>query len=315
MSNPLLSVAVIAYNHEKYIRQALDSVLMQKTDFPFEIVIGEDYSTDGTAEIISSVISNSSLDIKVITSDSNVGALSNVFRTYDACHGKYIAILEGDDYWTDSHKLQKQVDFLEKNNDFTICFHKVKILSNGKIKKDTTVKIPSSISTIQDLGKRNYIHTPSCVFRKNNDVIKKLWEYKELKVGDYLLHLYNAKNGRIKYFDKNMAVYRVHKDSNWSKQDSEYIVENFNNLLQSLIQSGDFNEIEPFLVNQMLNLQWSLFIQNINEEEAQNNLNALIDEDAGFVLNKIRGIVDSKNKSLGEKILKKAYIHLFRNIK
>ncbi len=311
MSKPLLSVAVITYNHEKFIRQALDSVLMQQTDFPFEIVIGEDCSTDDTRGILISYKDQYPDKIRMVTSEFNVGPLPNVLRTYRACNGDYIAVLEGDDYWTDPLKLQKQVDFLEANPDFSICFHKVKLLEKGKLKKDKSTKVPDSVSTIKELARQNYIHTPSCIFRKNDQVIDKLKLYMGLKVGDYTLHLYNAKMGKIKYINKSMAVYRKHEGSNWSKQNSKYIVENFNALLSRLIQSGDFKEIEKPLKNQMLSYQWSYFMQNIEDDEALTYLNEIFREDPGFVLDRIKNLM-GHNRGPFEKMMRKTHNYFFK---
>ena len=111
MNKPLVSIASITYNHEKFIAQAIDSFLMQETDFDFEIIIGEDCSTDDTLKIIKEYKAKYPDIIKLITSESNVGMMTNFIRTLEACSGKYIALCEGDDYWTDTLKLQKQVNF------------------------------------------------------------------------------------------------------------------------------------------------------------------------------------------------------------
>lgn len=117
-TQPLVSICTLTYNHEKYISKAIDSFLIQKTDFTFEIVIGEDCSTDGTREIVFNYAKKYSDIINVVTSRENVGINENARRTVNACTGKYIAFCEGDDYWHDKYKLQKQVDFLESNKDF-----------------------------------------------------------------------------------------------------------------------------------------------------------------------------------------------------
>ena len=114
---PLVSVSIVTYNHKPYIRKAIEGALNQKTSFPFEIVIGEDQSTDGTREIVLSYQQNYPHRIRVITSDRNVGGRDNSHRTDRACRGKYIAWCEGDDYWHDPYKLQKQVDCLETHPD------------------------------------------------------------------------------------------------------------------------------------------------------------------------------------------------------
>jgi glycosyltransferase involved in cell wall biosynthesis len=118
---PLLSVLIITYNHEDFVRKSIDSALAQKADFPFEIVIGDDHSTDGTTAIISEYHDRYPSQIFAVTHDQNVGVVENFFHTLARCRGKYIALLEGDDYWTDLLKLQKQVDFLETNAAFVLC--------------------------------------------------------------------------------------------------------------------------------------------------------------------------------------------------
>jgi glycosyltransferase involved in cell wall biosynthesis len=115
MTEPLVSVKMITYNHAPYIAQAIEGVLQQKTDFPFELVIGEDCSTDGAREIVFEYQEKYPDIIRVITSDKNVGAKKNNYRTSQACRGKYVAFCEGDDYWHHPSKLQKQVDYLENH--------------------------------------------------------------------------------------------------------------------------------------------------------------------------------------------------------
>lgn len=112
---PLVSVWMITYNHEKFIAQAIDSVIMQKTNFDYEIVIGEDCSTDRTREIVLEYKAKHPDKFKLLLQEKNVGMMQNFIVTLKTCNGKYIALLEGDDYWTDPLKLQKQVDFLQAN--------------------------------------------------------------------------------------------------------------------------------------------------------------------------------------------------------
>jgi glycosyltransferase involved in cell wall biosynthesis len=128
MPDPLLSVRIATFQHVRYIAQCLDSVLSQQTDFPFEIIIGEDCSTDGTREIVFDYADRYPDRIRVITADMNVGIKANGQRMRQACRGKYVALLEGDDYWCDPLKLQKQVDFLEQHPDYVICYHDFNML-------------------------------------------------------------------------------------------------------------------------------------------------------------------------------------------
>jgi glycosyltransferase involved in cell wall biosynthesis len=113
---------MITYNHAPYIAQAIEGVLQQKTNFPFELVIGEDCSTDGTREIVFEYQKKHPDIIRVITSDENVGAKKNGLRVLKACQGKYIAFCEGDDYWHNPDKLQKQVDYMESHPECGMLF-------------------------------------------------------------------------------------------------------------------------------------------------------------------------------------------------
>jgi len=115
MNDPLVSVWMITYNHEKYIAQAIDSILTQKTNIDYEIVIGDDYSTDRTREIVLEYKSKHPEKIKLLLQKKNVGLMQNFIDTLKACTSKYIALLEGDDYWTDPKKLQKQIDYMSAN--------------------------------------------------------------------------------------------------------------------------------------------------------------------------------------------------------
>ena len=119
---PLVSVKMITYNHARYIEQAIEGVLMQKTSFAFELVIGEDCSTDGTRGIVYRYAKAHPGIIRVVASERNVGARANSLRTKAACRGKYIAWCDGDDYWHYADKLQTQVSFLEANEDFGLVY-------------------------------------------------------------------------------------------------------------------------------------------------------------------------------------------------
>jgi len=222
----ILSVHMITYNHENYIAQAIDSILMQKTTFPFEIVIGEDCSTDKTREIVFEYAKKYSDIIKVITSYKNVGAINNFIRTLKACKGKYIAFCEGDDYWIDPYKLQKQVDFLEANPEYGLI-HTDSLIFNewknnfikSKNKKDK--RIVKSGDIFVDLIRDNFIRTLTVVVRTElvNKALKCIGDkYYSFKMGDYPLWLEISKNCKIKYLNDITAVYRIHlNSSSWPK--------------------------------------------------------------------------------------------------
>lgn len=205
-----MSVCMITYNHAPYVAEAIEGVMMQKCDFSFELIIGEDCSTDDTRAIVISYKEKYPDKIRLLLREKNVGVQKNFIDTMQATTGKYIALCEGDDYWIDSCKLQKQVDFLERNVDFSICFHSVKIYKqqeNVYVDDFITREVPNE-TTIYDLMKGNYIHTPSVVFRKNNIVFEQLDQLGKIMPSDFALHLLNAKYGKIKKINEEMAVYR-----------------------------------------------------------------------------------------------------------
>lgn len=133
LHKPLLSVCMITYNHELFIRKAIDGVLMQNCNFEIELIISDDCSPCNTQSIVNEIINENPRAniINYTRHDKNMGMIKNSFWALEKCNGKYIALCEGDDYWTDPFKLQKQVDFLEKNNSFSFCFHNVEYLENN----------------------------------------------------------------------------------------------------------------------------------------------------------------------------------------
>lgn len=212
---------MITYNHQDYIEQAISGVLMQKTNFEFELIISNDNSTDNSDLVIRNYINNHKYKdkVKYINNRENKGMMPNFINTLEKCTGQYIAICEGDDYWTDELKLQKQADFLDQNKDFSICFHKMKVQDKEEIKDDFII-YNSQITTIHDLTKGNYIHTYSVMYR--NNLFEKFPEYFYTSpVGDYFLHLLNSQYGKIYCFDEIMAVYRIHDTSYWSSKKQE----------------------------------------------------------------------------------------------
>jgi glycosyltransferase involved in cell wall biosynthesis len=234
---PLLSVCMITYNHAPYIRKAIEGVLMQQINFPWEFIIADDYSTDGTRDILIEYQQKFPSRIKLLLQDKNVGAARNWFDLLDAPIGKFIAYFEGDDYWTDPFKLQKQVDFLEQHPDYAISYHRVLELKNGKLENETlNTSEKMETYTLDDLSFRNIIYTPSVVFRNNLE--KGVLDFiAKMPVGDYPLHLYNATQGKIHYLPDTMAVYRVHSQSIWSSKTEAYRREQWAKML-SLVEKS-----------------------------------------------------------------------------
>lgn len=214
---PFVSICVLAYNHENYIRQAIESILSQKTDFPFEILIGEDCSKDETPGIVLELEREYPQIIRVLRSPQNLGTNRNLIRTMEQCQGKYIAILGGDDVWSSHFKLKKQVEFLENHSECTICFHPVEVYiqETGIVRglfPDHEVPV---ITDIVDLIKDNYI--PACSLMYRNVQLEKIPEaYFDLKIEDWPLSMLYAKKGKIGFVNETMARYRVHSSSAFS---------------------------------------------------------------------------------------------------
>lgn len=205
-----VSVCMITYGHEKYIREAIEGVLMQECDFEVELILANDCSPDLTDEVIQDIIQNHPRAswIKYFKHEKNLGMMPNFIFALEQCSGSYIALCECDDYWTDPYKLQKQVDFLEANPNYVLSFHKVNILKpDGSIVTDFITNVPENYDTQETLARLgNYIHTPSVVFRS---IIKKYpKEFSLSPIGDYFLYILLAEHGKLKYLEDEMAVYR-----------------------------------------------------------------------------------------------------------
>lgn len=214
-----VSVLMLTYNHEKYIAQAIEGVMMQKVDFYFELIIGDDCSTDKTTKIIQEYKNKFPDIIKPILRTENIGAGNNYVDINKKAKGKYIAHCEGDDYWTDPNKLQKQVDFLEANPDYVISYtdYSQTVEGSGQFDDRTNLYYKETLG-INDLLQHNYISTLTCVFR--NNLFKEFpKEFYNLKVGDWPLHMLNAMHGKIKYHRGWITgVYRIHDGGIWSGQ-------------------------------------------------------------------------------------------------
>lgn len=237
---PVVTVIVITYNHAKFISECLDSVLSQQTTFTYEVIIGEDDSNDGTRDICIEYANRHTEKIrlflrneaeKVTVMGVKTGAY-NFSECLKSARGKYIAICEGDDYWTCTTKLQTQVDFLKDNNDYAICFHNSNVINTKR-------GIPAEVSEYQDFvwcGLDRNVHdytvsdlissplcpTASIVFRKPEFFTLPEWYFK-IPSTDMALLILVCGSSRIKYMDEFWSVYRKREGGISSHHRGDYI--------------------------------------------------------------------------------------------
>jgi glycosyltransferase involved in cell wall biosynthesis len=216
MDEKILSVCLITYNHVNYIRQAIEGVLMQKVNFSWELIIADDFSTDGTREILQEYKDAYPDFITLILQEKNVGAAQNWLDLLYYPKSKYIAYFEGDDYWTDPLKLQKQVDFLEKNDDYSLVYTKVNCQRQEDIKRIKKKTFGGPFTSFNDLLLVNTIPTPTVVLKVEDLKIylREIYPYtKSCLMGDYPLWLWISFWKKIFFIDEVTAVYRIMPNS------------------------------------------------------------------------------------------------------
>jgi glycosyltransferase involved in cell wall biosynthesis len=227
MNNPpLVSIICTSYNHEKYIAQALEGFVMQKTTFPFEIIVHDDASIDNTASIIRNYeIKYPELFVAIYQSENQYSKCDYTIdkTVFGIVRGKYIALCEGDDYWVDPYKLQKQVSFLEENQDYGLIYSKVRVFyqKNSKFLKRSYGK---SFSSVEQLFISNYIPTPTAMLRTSlyNKYLEEINPFEKMwLMGDYPLWMYIVSVSKVKYMENSFSVYRLLENSAAHSDDSK----------------------------------------------------------------------------------------------
>lgn len=207
---------MITYNHERFIRRALASVIMQEANFDYELVIGEDCSTDQTRQIVLEFQKEHPDRIRLLDTPVKLGMNMNVIRTFNECRAEYVALIDGDDYWTSPYKLQKQVDFLDGHPECSTCFHPVQVVFVDQKRRPQLypARLEKDFYTLEDILNRNFMGTCSVMFRRG--LIKQLpdW-FTSGKILDWPLHILNAEHGGIGLIREVMGVYRVHGGGVW----------------------------------------------------------------------------------------------------
>jgi glycosyltransferase involved in cell wall biosynthesis len=246
---PLVSVWMNTYNHGKFIRQSIETVLMQKTNFDFEIVIGEDYSTDNTREIIREFEMKYPHIVKPIYHTTNVGALRNAFEfCYPKLRGKYVACLDGDDYWTDENKLQQQVDLLENDDKAVICFTQVQVFDENT--QQVTEHWSQKFNQKKRYKLEDILHTfniVACSMMYKN--IYPVFPYRltDFPTGDVSLYAFLLLKGDAVLLNKVTAIYRQHEGGMYSPHSEERKNLTFLEIFKAFLKYQEFRKQFPLL--------------------------------------------------------------------
>ena len=209
----LLSVCIRTHNQERFIREALDSVLRQKTTFAFEVIVSDDASSDGTVAILREYASRNPDVVRLLLSETNLGGPNNLKRVIEASQAKYITCLDGDDFYTDVYKLQKQIDFLEAHPEYAACFHNTWMVDTQGSKQGLFNK--PNFHTVHDarefIRERWFVPIHSAVLRREYVEFPE-W-YDKVMNDDYVVHLSVAKHGAYYYMPDVMVAYRRHEQN------------------------------------------------------------------------------------------------------
>lgn len=240
-----VSVCMLTYNQAAYIQQALDSVLMQKINFDLEIIIGDDFSKDGTRDIIRDYAARYPHIIKPILRSRNIGVIPNLIEVLHSCSGEYVAMLDGDDFWTEDEKLQKQINYLEHNPGVVISAHNSKfLLPDGTTYLFNNLERyqqfeEGGVFTIEDYIIRSFFHTSSIVFRSSCLPVFPEW-FNHVFAGDFFLVLQLGLKGKFHYCKFSQSVYRINSTSVSNFYSRVEIVEN------ARLHLLDFNRLSEF---------------------------------------------------------------------
>lgn len=215
---PKVSVVSVTYNHGAYIRDALDGFVAQKADFPVEVIVADDASTDATPAIIQEYAERYPDLIRPILRPENIGIHANFAQTMSAARGEYLALCEGDDYWTDPMKLHKQVAYLDRHPETSVCFHPVRMIHEDDTPPSEYPPIHLRRNlTLEGLLAENFIQTNSVMYRRQHDYDLP----PDIMPIDWYLHVRHAVNGNIAMLPDTMGVYRRHAQGIWYDADRD----------------------------------------------------------------------------------------------
>jgi len=243
----LVSVCCTAYNHEKYIRSCLDGFVNQKTNFKYEVIVHDDASTDNTASIIQEYADKYPKIIKPILQKENQYSKDVLIYEdylYPQCKGKYIAFCEGDDFWCDENKLQKQVDVLEDNLDYVACVHQTKTLDLKRKKESLFVKCDkdSILETEKFFSATIPYQTSSLMYRFELVNKRPSFCFVSKQVGDYPTAVFLTLTGPVYYLNQTMSVYRKFTEGSWSLRSiTKPNIRNFKDMIEILTLADEYS--------------------------------------------------------------------------
>jgi glycosyltransferase involved in cell wall biosynthesis len=218
LPQPMVSVVLTAYKAEHSLPKAIESALAQQTRFPIEIIVSDDSSPDGARAIAKAYQQKHPDIVRVVERERNLGMQRNFYETFAMCRGKYIAWLDGDDYWTDPEKLSRQVAALEADPSVNLCGHYVRwVVQGGSVFRERYPDLPPGRYTLSDLLRKCFIPAPSVVFRNGPQRNLPPW-YLEVPLADWPVHILSCLSGDILMLDRIMADYTMNPDSQcWGK--------------------------------------------------------------------------------------------------
>lgn len=243
-TDEMVSVFMLTYNQVHFVGQAIQSALDQEADFPIRLVIGDDCSTDGTLDVIKDLMHNHPGRIELLTHDTNLGIGRNFLRTLRACRGRYVAILDGDDYWIDPHKLADQVALLEDDPACAIVYSNVRQIAPTGVAKIYRHQPPKRRSHFDEMVHDNFIPSVSCVLRNRARRDSPPEWIANLPFGDWPLYLWTLTDGgRVAHLDRVTAVYRLGIGaSSGMRRDSVAISRIKQRILTHMLHDSDFTE-------------------------------------------------------------------------
>ncbi len=318
---PKVSILMVTYNHVNFIAQAIEGVLTQETDFEYELVIGEDCSTDGTREIAKSYAEKFPNQIRVLFNEKNLGMQKNFLKVLDACRGEYIAFLEGDDYWKNSLKLQKQIDFLDRHSNYVGTFHDTDIVSEVNQSDEITFwkdwqdkldcSLEDTISWTPPFHTSSFLVKSKCLENLPNNFLK-------FNSVDVALYIISASQGLLRRIPETMSAYRRH-DGGITKTSSQQGIRFYSNRIYLFCYlkqylngkaSHKFDEVIAWYKN-ILYLVWTDEKKNIKDRlESLIIISKICDFKTAlyllrrFTFNQIKCLISPQVRKLTKQILK-----------